>query len=337
MIPFVVLALAQMPDSAALEAIRDSMGIRGAAVAVIGADGSRWTGAFGESHPGVAITPGTVFDVGSVGKMYTAAVILSLVHDGLLELDAPIARWLPDAPNAGQVTVRMLLTHTSGWADVWDDRGFVSQLVMAPMRRWTATEILAATPAPVGAPGVAWDYSSTGYVALGAIAETATGRPFDVLLRGRVLEPHGLARTVHGAYADPTDPLAHAWLDINNDGTAEDFTALLPTTSWRSAAGTSGAILTTASDLATFTRAFVTHLPRTDWVERPDGNRHGLGVLRIEPDGLELIGHRGNAAGYSAAAWYAPSRGVTVAVVTNVHGQLVEPLVYAALKAFTTR
>ncbi|HEX9728288.1 MAG TPA: serine hydrolase domain-containing protein [Gemmatimonadales bacterium] len=352
MIAFFLLALLQTPDSVALDAMRDSLAIRGVAVAVIRADGSRWVGTFGTSHPGAPITGETAFDVGSVGKMYTAAVILSLVHEGLLDLDAPIARWLPEAPHADAVTSRMLLTHTSGWADVWDDRSLVPQLVMAPTRRWTAADILTATPAPTGAPGAAWDYSSTGYVALGAIAETVSGRSFDELLRTRVLEPHALGQTVHGAYADPTLPVAHAWLDINNDGTAEDFTALIPATSWRTAAGTAGAILTTASDLATFTRAFVTgHVlggstssardssvrpfdSSSYWIQRPDGNHHGLGVLRTALDGVELIGHRGNAAGYSAAAWHAPTLNVTIVVVTNGHGQVLIPLVQVALASF---
>jgi D-alanyl-D-alanine carboxypeptidase len=321
---------------AALETARDSMEIRGISAAVIRADGSVWTGVAGESAPGVAIERTTAFDAGSVAKMFTAAVVLGLAAAGTVDLDGTVAQWLPDAPNAERVTPRMLLNHTSGWSDAWEVPSLVGRVVGAPLRRWTAADVLAATPAPRGEPGASWYYSSTGYVALGEVAERASGRAFDELLRELILVPLDLEHTVHGAYADPVGPLAHGWLDIDNDGVAENFTALLPAVSFRTAAGTAGAILTTASDAARFTRAFVTGelagaAAIREWVARPDGNHHGLGVLRIELDGIELIGHRGNAAGYSAAAWHAPESGVTVAVLTNRHGVLVSPVVAALL------
>lgn len=328
----------------ALETVRDSMEVRGVSAAVIQPDGTVWTGQAGESFPDASIEPETLFDAGSVGKMFTAAVVLQLAGEGAVDLDAPIDRWLPDAPHAERVTPRMLLTHTSGWADVWDDPSFLPRLVSAPAKRWTPAEILAATPPPVAEPGARWEYSSSGYAALGAIAEAATGEPFGTLVRERVIDPLGLERTVHGAYEEPALPVAHGWLDIDDDGTPEDFTALLPATAWRTSAGPAGAILTTAADLARFTRAFLTgelhgeamaRRIAEERVARPDGNRHGLGFLEIEIAGKKLAGHRGNSAGYSAAAWHAPEAGITVAVLTNKHGVLVTPFVEALLMAAT--
>jgi D-alanyl-D-alanine carboxypeptidase len=331
------------PESlqATLASVRDSLGIRGVSAAVIFPDGRLWTGEAGESSPGVPIQAATLFDAGSVAKMFTAAVILGLAEENALDLDEPIGRWLPDAPNADRVTPRMLLTHTSGWADAWGQPSFIPRLVSAPMRRWTAVDLLAATPEPIGEPGEGWSYSSSGYVALGSIAEAVTGRDFGTLLQARVLDRLELDRTVHGAYEDPVEPVAHAWLDITGDGSAEDFTALLPPVAFRTAAGPAGAMLTTAGELAAFTRAFVTGALHSEptvaemrrWVPRPDSNQHGLGVLRIELDGAELIGHRGNAAGYSAAAWHAPEKEITVVVLTNEHARPVTPVVRALLLA----
>jgi D-alanyl-D-alanine carboxypeptidase len=325
-----------------LQALRDSMDIQGVSAAVILSDGSLWNGEAGEAAPGVPVESATVFDAGSIGKMFTAAILLQLADEGALDLDSAIDRWLPAAPGADRVTPRMLLTHTSGWADIWHDPSLIPRLVSAPMRRWTPAEILDATPPPTAEPGTAWNYSSSGYVALGMIAEAAAGVSFATLLRARLLEPLGLERTVHGAFDEPAGPLAHAWLDINDDGVPEDFTALLPATSWRTAAGAAGAIITSATDLAVFTRALLTGelhgaataaRLREDWVHRPDGNRHGLGVLRMDLDGVELVGHRGNAAGYSAAAWHAPGPGITIAVLSNRHAVLVTPIVAALLDA----
>lgn len=337
------------PDTArfqaVLESVRDSMEIRGLSAAVILPDGTLWHGQTGESSPDDPITPDMLFDAGSVGKMFTAAVILQLAEEGALGLDEPISSWLPDAPAAGVVTPRMLLTHTSGWADVWSEPSWIPRLVSAPGRRWTPAEVLEATPPPLDEPGGGWSYSSSGYAALGIIAESVGGRPLGELVRERILEPLRLGRTFHGAYEEPEGPVAHAWLDVDQDGEAEDFTVLLPATSWRTAAGPAGAILTNGADLATFTRALVAgrlHDAATvpglanEWVERPDGNRHGLGVLEIEVAGTALVGHRGNAAGYSAAAWHAPEMGVTVVVLTNRHGILVTPVVEALLRAVDT-
>lgn len=325
-----------------LEAGRDSLAARGISAAVILADGEMWTGQAGESTPGSPVTRDMTFDAGSVGKMFTAAIVLQLVEEDRIGLDEAIASWLPEAPNAERVTPRMLLTHTSGWPDVWDDASFVPSLAAAPTRRWTLEEVLAAMPETVNEPGV-WDYSSSGYVALGLIVEKAGGATFGALVNARLLKPLGLAHTVHGAYADPPEPLAHGWLDVNQDGTPEDFTLLLPAISFRSAAGPAGGMISTAADLARFTRAFVTGelhgsivvTDTTEWVDRPDGNRHGLGVLITELDGTLLVGHRGNSAGYSSAAWHAPQLDVTVVVLTNAHGILVTPIVSELLAEIT--
>ena len=133
--------------------------------------------------------------------------------------------------------------------------------------------------------------------------------------------------------------VAHAWLDIDNEGSAEDFTALLPATSWRTAAGAAGSIITSARDLAVFTRAFVggrlhgavMAARAQQWVDRPDGHRHGLGVIQVDLDGEHLVGHRGHAAGYSAEAWHSAETGRTLVVLTNAHALLLTPMVQALL------
>lgn len=325
----------------ALDSTRDAMAIPGASAALIFPDGRTWAGTSGVAFDTVSVTPATVFQIGSITKTFTAALTVQLAGEGILSLDDTLARWLPQVPNADRITLRQILNHTSGMGDVWDDPGFVPRLIAAPARRWTAGDLLALMPDPTLAPGEGWSYSSSAYVALGHVLEAVSATPVADLLRTRLFVPLSLSRTFYAATDSATDPRAHAFLDVNNDGTAEDFTRMLPATAFLTAAGPSGAVVATPGDTARWLRALctggvVSHegwREMTAWVERPDGNHHGLGVLRVELDGAVLYGHRGNSAGFSAAAWHAPEAGVTVAVLTNAHGVLVAPIVRALLAA----
>src|SRR5215210_2725355 len=151
----------------ALDAGLNQVNAPGAQAAVVFADGSLWSGASGVSTAGVALTSDHLMAIGSVSKVYTAALILDLVDDQLLSLDDPLTRWVPDAVNADDVTIRHLLNHTSGIAS--DD---------------------ASLPA-VCQPGGCLSYSNSGYAYLGAAIESATGTDYAHALRERILVPHG--------------------------------------------------------------------------------------------------------------------------------------------------
>lgn len=288
----------------ALDSTGTAMAIKGASAAVILPDGRTWAGVSGVAFDSVPVTPATVFEIGSITKTFTAALTVQLAGEGILSLDDTLARWLPHVTNAGRITLRQMLHHTSGMGDVWDDPGFVPRLIAAPSRRWTAADVLALVPDPAHPPGEVWSYSSSAYVALGHVVEAVTGRSAADLLRTRLFVPLSLSRTFYAAADSVTDPRAHAFLDVNNDGTAEDFTRMLPATAFLTAAGPAGAVVATAMDTARWLRALCTGgvvsdgewREMTSWVERPDGNRHGLGVLRVELDGVVLYGHRGNSA-----------------------------------------
>ena len=326
-----------------LDSVRVEMEIRGVSATVIFPDGSRWTGVSGVAYDTVVITEATVFEAGSVTKTFTGALAVQLVADGLLDLDASIATWLPDLANADQMTLRQLLNHTSGMSDVFDNPAFIPQIMMNPSRVWTAGEVLEQVPDPEFAPGEGWNYSSAGFVAVGIALEATTGQSLDELFRERFFDPLELSRTFYGGIEAITGAQAHAFFDFNNDGTVDDLTAVFPSTAFRTAAGAAGAIVSTSSDMATWMRALCSGDVLTEagfeefttWVDRPDGNRHGLGLLRVEVDGVVLYGHRGNSAGFSASVWYATELDLTIAVLTNKHGVHVTPFVEAILE--TTR
>jgi D-alanyl-D-alanine carboxypeptidase len=194
-------------------------------------------------------------------------------------------------------------------------------------------------------PGAGWRYSNTGYHLLGSIVESVTDSAFGAVLGARLLEPLELASTWYGRVDPPGADLAAAYIDPSGSGTAQPVSLLMPWAAFRTSAGPAGAVVATAVDAARWLHALATGVVlaeaewrrMTAWVERPDGNRYGLGLLRVErPEGA-LIGHRGNSAGYSAAVFHDPAAGVTVAVLTNAHAVDVTPAVVALLAAAGSR
>lgn len=341
--PMPVLAQQPGPGHDALQAALDSgrvaLDARGASAAVIFPDGTLWTGVSGEARDGVAVEPATVFEVGSITKTFTAALTTGLASEGVLDLDDPVSRWVDDAPGPDGITLRQLLQHTSGLADAAEDPQYIPAMISAPARVWKPRDSFEYLGEAVGAPGESFHYSSSGYLLAGLAVEAAAGRSLDALFRERIFEPFGLERTVFGGSEEIPTPVAHPFIDIDGDGSAEDLAMLVPSTAFRTAAWAAGAILSNAADLARWMRALHTgealpseaYQAMTVLVDRPDGRRYGLGVLQDERLGFVRLGHEGNSAGYSAAAWHLPSEGFTVVVLTNVHLERVEPVVAALL------
>lgn len=331
-------------DTASLQRMLDSMrvaaDIPGASVALVLADGRTLTAVSGiATGTGAPVSSDMLFEVGSITKTFVAALVLDLAAAGVLSLDDPLSRWIQNFPNAEGVTLRHLLQHASGLHNYSENPEYIRALRSDFTRTWAPEDSYSFMEDPYFPPGDGWHYSSANYLLLGQVVERATGEPFADVLRRRLLEPRGLSRTFFAATEEPSGDLAHAFLDINGDGKPEDFTSLVPNTSFITAAGSAGAIVSTANDVVRFAHALyrgkVVRGPWFDemrrWVERGDGMRYGLGVIHHTPDGEELLGHKGNTVGYSAAVWHDVQRGATVVVLTNKHAADVTPLARAIL------
>jgi CubicO group peptidase (beta-lactamase class C family) len=136
----------------------------------------------------VPVRPETVFQSGSLGKQFTAAAVMTVVEEGKLALDDPIAKYFPEAPPAFRaITVRHLLTHTSGIPDYTegtvDLRRDYTEDELARMAFGLKLEF---------APGARWNYSNTGYLMLGVLVRRASGRFYGDVLRDRVFTPLGM-------------------------------------------------------------------------------------------------------------------------------------------------
>jgi D-alanyl-D-alanine carboxypeptidase len=324
-----------------LDSATASLDIPGAAAAVIFADGTEWEGARGIAGPGIPVGTTTAFELGSIAKVYTATVVMNLVAEGRLDLNHRLERWLPDIPGSGSITLVQLLNHTHGLHDPLQEPDFIPAVLADPGKVWTFDDVIARMRTPHFDPGAGWRYSNTGFHILGAIIEAVTDSSFADVLRASVLEPMELADTWYGP-DDPDDTsLAAAYIDPSGSGVPQPVSLVMPWTAFRTSAGPAGAVVSTASNAASFLHQLATGSVLDDaewsrmttWVDRPDGHKYGAGLLRIEHDDRTLLGHKGNSAGYSAAAFHDQARGITAVVLTNAHAVDVTPIVTALLQA----
>jgi len=166
----------------------------GVAVAVVDRKGPLYFGNAGTTSAGAPIGPDTPFRVASVSKSFTAFAVLLLVDRGLVDLDAPVTRYLPDFrladDRASSITVRHLLTHTSGMADT----GFAEMSRRQPASLVQAVARLKSAHL-VASPGAQWNYHNPNYHVLARLVEVVSGRDFARFLREEIFEPAGMTRT----------------------------------------------------------------------------------------------------------------------------------------------
>ncbi|MEO6295379.1 MAG: serine hydrolase domain-containing protein, partial [Candidatus Limnocylindria bacterium] len=176
-VPPVAVALADAPRyQSALEAARAAAGAYGVTFAAVRDGQLLWSGSSGRERDGkTELTAESTLVIGSVTKTYISALVLQMAEDGLLGLDDSVRDHLPSVQGmSGEITIRQLLDHTSGLADVFNDttrRGLEED----PGHAWTAEEVLRTLHAPWYPPGKGWAYANTNYFLLGMIVERLTG------------------------------------------------------------------------------------------------------------------------------------------------------------------
>src|SRR5947209_15013164 len=125
------------------------------------------------------------YSIGSISKQFTAAALLMLAEEGKLSLDDKVIRWLPDLTRAGDVTIRQILSMTSGYQDFWP-QDYVMPMMMAATTPQAIANRWAKQPLDFE-PGSRWQYSNTNYTLAGMVVEKASGMPFFQFVRSRIL------------------------------------------------------------------------------------------------------------------------------------------------------
>jgi len=169
--------------------------------------------AFGESMNGVPATTAMHFPNGAVAFAYLGTLLNEFVDEHKVKLDDTIERWMPTLPEANKVTLKMLANQTSGYPDFETDPKWLLAWSANPFHIWTFEErIKYAFERPVQfAPGTNWSYAHTNFMILGEILAKIGGKPLDVLVREKVLEPMGLKNTVASQVSEIPSPVLHGF------------------------------------------------------------------------------------------------------------------------------
>lgn len=263
----------------------------------------------------------TSFRVGSITKIFTAAAILQLVEDGMLELDDPVSTWLPDLPAVlGQPTLRQLLSHTSGLGDHFS-LPEIPAIMRNPITPEGITDLMADQPLQFE-PGTQWAYSNFGYVLLGRVitAVDADHRAYADYIEEEIFLPLGMENS-HYDRQSTIIPGRAAGYDFGENGPVNTITFDT------SLADAAGALMTSADDMAIFTRALrggsllSPDMRDLAWTSTrlSDGSDtgYGLGFNVSDFMGETVIWHSGSINGFQATWIHQPATGRTVAVMSN--------------------
>ncbi|MEZ5345790.1 MAG: serine hydrolase domain-containing protein [Pyrinomonadaceae bacterium] len=310
----------------------------GATIGVCQADGNCFAIATGYSdlESKTKMKPGDIMCAGSVGKTYAAAVAMQLIHEKKIGLDDKIEKylggekWFSRLPNSKDITIRQLMTHSSGLIRYEFKDQFTKDLTANPDKVWTPLELISYLfdeKAPFEA-GKGWDYSDTNFIVLGMIMEKVTGKTYYQLAKERVLKPMKLRNTfpqdkrklkglIQG-YAGNDNPFG------GKDRVLENGKFIInPQFEW-----TGGGMIANTEDLARWTKmiyegkAFAPEMvsKMIDGVDAPmlgKGSKYGLGsIIRPTPLGV-TYGHSGFFPGYMTDTMYFPDHKLSLAIQIN--------------------
>jgi CubicO group peptidase (beta-lactamase class C family) len=265
-----------------------------------------------ENDPAVPATPTTRFRLSSLIKPFTAVAVLQLVEEGLLDPDEPVVAHLNGIALPGDITVRQLLTHTSGLLRYYgyfhvDAAEAIPDLVdyyrEHPLQRREGDHL-------------GYEYSNHNYAVLGQLVEEMRGRPYADVVGDGVLEPLGMTMTTFDDRADGAT------------GYALEGGAVIPSPVYRPVLTPASGGWSTLDDLLRFLGFFVhpapspvlgaatTSLMRTNQSPVP-GHRRGLGFALESLDGADVVSHIGGWPGYCGAVAFVPDEGIGVALLAN--------------------
>ncbi|MGD0298319.1 MAG: serine hydrolase domain-containing protein, partial [Bryobacteraceae bacterium] len=254
----------------------------------------------GRLEPATDAKPEMRYSIGSVSKQFLAGAILLLVQDGKVSLDDRVSRYLPDLTRANEVTIRQLLSHTSGYQDYYP-QDYVAPFMEKPVTAESILNQWAKKPLDFD-PGTRWQYSNTNYVIAGSIVERVTGGPFFAFLAKRILQPLGMTSAID--LDEQTLGLSDA-AGYTRFALGPERLARTEGRGWLYAAGE---LAMTAHDLALWDISLIEHTllkPASfDAMTTPVRLRNGapsnyaLGVGVSDADGHPKLSHGGAVAGF---------------------------------------
>jgi D-alanyl-D-alanine carboxypeptidase len=269
--------------------------------------------------PPMEATPQMQYSVGSISKQFTAAAVLMMAQEGKLTLDDPVSKYLPELTRAKEVTIRMLLSHTSGYQDYWPE-DYVMTSMMVPTTAQHILDVWGKRPLDFD-PGTQWQYSNTNFVIAGRIVEQVSGIPIIDLLKKRIFLPLGMDNVydTDASKLPATDPTGY-----ERHALGPQRPSPLEGAGWMFAAGE---LAMPAHDLALWDISVINRslLDAASYAQmlKPvllkggANSGYGLGVFLGKRDGHAYIQHGGEVSGFVSDNLVYPDDRAAIIVLTN--------------------
>ena len=296
-------------------------GVPSASIAIVKNGQIVYTKAYGDARlePKTPATPEMRYSIGSISKQFTATAILLLQEQGRLSLDDKVAKFIPNLTRANEVTIRQLLSHTSGYQDYWP-QDYVMPMMLQPVTAQSILDRWARIPLDFE-PGTKWQYSNTNYVIAGVIVEKASGMPLLQFLSQKVFTPLGMTSVMNIdqeklGLTDPTGYLRYALGPLRpapKEGKGWLFAA--------------GELAMPALDLAKWDISIIDQklmkpssyreFATDTLLKNGLGTHYGLGVDVNSQAGHRALSHGGEVSGFTAQNIVFPDDRAAVVVLTN--------------------
>jgi D-alanyl-D-alanine carboxypeptidase len=340
--------LRQKIDHAAADVLTKT-GVPSASVAIVKDGQIVYLQAYGDARlePRTPARPEMRYSIGSISKQFTATAILLLQEQGKLSLDDKVAKFIPDLTRAKEVTIRQLLSHTSGYQDYWP-QDYVPPFMLQPITANKILDLWARKPLDFD-PGTKWQYSNTNFIIAGVIVEKASGMPLLDFLHQNIFDPMGMKSVTNTDQeklgdSDPTGYMRYALGPLRpapKEGRGWLFAA--------------GELAMSASDLAKWDISIIEQkvLKPSSYKEFETevllkngvGTEYGLGVDVTSESGRRVLGHGGEVSGFTSRNTVFPDEHVAIVVLTNqdavgAPAQIardIAPLLFAVEDPETTR
>lgn len=275
-----------------------------------------WNGVSGLSYAGQPITSDMLFGIASNAKLFTAALLLKLEEQNMLNLDDSLHEWLPAFQYVdSNITIRQLLSHRSGLSDPFYTTALLDSIQSNPTHFYTPIEVLSWLEPAALSPGVGYNYSNINYILAGMVAESATGIDVSQLIRDSILNQLLLDSTFYDIEEPITGTIAHRW----NNGIDIHSTSRI---SLSSAGGPAGAIFSTSSEMvqwyhALFNGEVINNSSVTQMTNFMLPGNYGLGLGKFTFFGRTAWGHGGSTIGYKSRMIYDPKMKAAICGLSN--------------------
>lgn len=256
----------------------------------------------------------SIFQIGSITKQFTAAVIMQLQEEGKLSVQDKLSKYYPGFANGDKITIEHLLTHTSGIYNYTNDTTLMKSDVTKHYSQSQMVEMFKKYP-PDFEPGTKWNYSNSGYSLLGYIIEKVTGKPYERVVRERILQPLGMS---HSGF-----DFAH----VKDAEKAKGYFTLASTKATpapivdSTIAYSAGALYSTVEDLYKWEKAIKTDkiLKPASWnrIFTPYMNKYGYGWGIDSLYGKLTTSHSGGIHGFSSFLLRVPEEDLVVIMMDN--------------------